>query len=232
MSIVDELLWARSDIRTLTAERDDLRRQLDSTAMCWKQSEDERSSLCQQLEAAQKDSSFNGRRRASRHLMNHGLDTDEQVFFYEQDFYVLSNFSAFKLRRRGFHFDTSEAAYHWEKFTSQGDPDDDRRKLIRDSIITADSAHDAFGIARAHVRFVRLDWNEVKVRIMREILRMKVEQHEYVGRKLLATGQRVLVENSWRDDFWGWGPDRTGQNMLGKLWMEIRTELREREEVK
>jgi predicted NAD-dependent protein-ADP-ribosyltransferase YbiA (DUF1768 family) len=30
-----------------------------------------------------------------------------------------------------------------------------------------------------------------------------------------------------RDDFWGWGSDRTGQNMLGKLWMEIRTELRE-----
>jgi ribA/ribD-fused uncharacterized protein len=218
MSIVDELLWARYDIRTLTAERDDLRRRLDSTAMCWKQ--------CV--------GSNPNRAKAGRigDDMNHGLDTDEQVFFYEQDFYVLSNFSAFKLRRRGFHFDTSESAYHWEKFTSQGDPDDDRRKLIRDSIITADSAHDAFGIARAHVRFVRLDWNEVKVRIMREILRMKVEQHEYVGRKLLATGQRVLVENSWRDDFWGWGPDRTGQNMLGKLWMEIRTELREREEVK
>lgn len=34
------------------------------------------------------------------------------------------------------------------------------------------------------------------------------------------------VENSWRDDFWGWGPNRDGQNMLGRLWMEIRAELR------
>ena len=30
--------------------------------------------------------------------MNHKLDTDQQVFFYEQDFYVLSNFSAFRVK--------------------------------------------------------------------------------------------------------------------------------------
>jgi hypothetical protein len=34
-----------------------------------------------------------------------------------------------------------------------------------------------------------------------------------------------LIENSWRDDFWGWGPNRDGKNQLGKLWMEIRSEL-------
>jgi hypothetical protein len=65
----------------------------------------------------------------------------------------------------------------------------------------------------------------VKVDIMRRILRSKVEQHEYVRRKLLATGARELVEDSWRDDFWGWGENRNGQNMLGKLWMEVRDEI-------
>jgi hypothetical protein len=30
--------------------------------------------------------------------MNYKLDTDSQVFFYEQEFYVLSNFSAFSLQ--------------------------------------------------------------------------------------------------------------------------------------
>jgi predicted NAD-dependent protein-ADP-ribosyltransferase YbiA (DUF1768 family) len=48
--------------------------------------------------------------------MNHKLDTDSQVFFYEQDFYALSNFSAFRLMWRDIDFDTSEHAYHWEKF--------------------------------------------------------------------------------------------------------------------
>lgn len=60
---------------------------------------------------------------------------------------------------------------------------------------------------------------------MRDILRAKVNQHDYVRRKLLATGSRELIEDSWRDDFWGWGPNRDGQNMLGKLWTEIRSEL-------
>jgi predicted NAD-dependent protein-ADP-ribosyltransferase YbiA (DUF1768 family) len=62
------------------------------------------------------------------------------------------------------------------------------------------------------------------------ILRAKADQHEYVRRKLLATGNRCLIENSWRDDFWGWGPNRDGKNMLGTLWMRVRAELRQADE--
>lgn len=51
------------------------------------------------------------------------------------------------------------------------------------------------------------------------------QEHEYVQRKLLQTGGRRLVEDSWRDNFWGWDPNRDGQNMLGRLWMELRQEL-------
>lgn len=147
----------------------------------------------------------------------HGLDTLERVCFYEQDFYVLSNFSAFSLVWKGLRFDTSEAAYHFEKFNDTN---------ILWEIRTAPSAHEAFKIAERNKRLRRSDWDSVKVGIMRDILRAKAAQHEYVRRKLLATGDRELVENSWRDDFWGWGPNRDGQNMLGKLWMEVRAELR------
>jgi hypothetical protein len=61
---------------------------------------------------------------------------------------------------------------------------------------------------------------------MAGILRAKAAQHEYVRRKLLATGDRELIENSWRDSYWGWGPDRAGLNMLGQLWMMVRDEIR------
>lgn len=147
------------------------------------------------------------------------LDTESTVFFYEQDFYVLSNFSAFSVHVFNREFPTVEHAYHWLKFirTSPG---------TATRIQMAKSAHEAFKLAEAHKHERRCDWDEVKVRLMRDLLRVKVEQHEYVHRKLLATGDRALVENSWRDDFWGWGPDRNGQNMLGKLWMEVRAELR------
>ena len=148
------------------------------------------------------------------------LDTDEQVFFYENDFYPLSNFSAFCLYWKGLQFYNSEVAYHWEKF-----PDEpDIQAVIRNAI----SAHESFKIAECHKASRRKDWDVVKVDIMRDILRAKASQHEYVRRKLLQTGDRELIENSWRDDFWGWGKNRGGQNMLGKLWMEIRTELRRR----
>ena len=150
--------------------------------------------------------------------MNHKLDTDKQVFFYEQDFYVLSNFSAFALMWKGQRFDTSEAAYHWEKFPN--------KPSVRYEIFNAMSAHEAFKVAERNKAVRRPDWDNIKVKVMRDILRAKAEQHEYVRRKLLATGDRELVEDSWRDDVWGWGPNRDGQNLLGKLWMEIRTELR------
>lgn len=149
----------------------------------------------------------------------HGLDTPERVCFYEQDFYVLSNFSAFRLLWKGLTFDTLEAAYHWEKF-----PDDISLQI---RIRTARSAHEAFKLAEEFRSRRRPDWDDVKVDIMRELLFAKVAQHEYVRRKLLATGDRELVENSWRDDFWGWGPNRDGQNMLGKLWMEVRAAITE-----
>lgn len=163
--------------------------------------------------------------------MNHKLDTDDAVYFYEQEFYVLSNFSAFRLTWNGIDFDTSEHAYHWSKFKPNFHSSFDsgiKNKLvdvIRESIKTAKSAHDAFKIAEQWKELGVPYWNEVKVETMRNILICKVIQHEYVRRKLLETGTRELIEDSWRDDFWGWGADGLGQNMLGKLWMEIRNDI-------
>lgn len=148
----------------------------------------------------------------------HGLDTSEAVYFYEQDFYVLSNFSAFALEWKGLRFDTSEAAYHWEKFPEKPD--------VQDAIRLAKSAHLALKLAEYSREKRRPDWDAVRIDIMREILRTKVNQHLYVEKKLLATGNRELIENSWRDDFWGYGPNKDGKNILGNLWMEIRDELR------
>lgn len=149
--------------------------------------------------------------------VNYKLDTDTQVLFYEQEFYPLSNFSSFALLWKGYRFDTSEAAYHWEKF-----PDS---PTIQDEIRYATSAHNAFKIANAYKTLYRPDWNEIKVGVMRDILYEKVAQHPYVLQKLLQTGDRELIEDSWRDDFWGWGENHNGKNTLGNLWMQIRSEI-------
>jgi ribA/ribD-fused uncharacterized protein len=156
--------------------------------------------------------------------INHKLDTDKVVLFYENDFYPLSNFSSFRLKWQNYDFDTSEHAYHWEKFDVSFESF--LHENIQSEIKNARSAHEAFKIAERNKAFRLECWGDIKVGIMKDILRAKVSQHEYVYKKLLDTGDRLLVEDSWRDSFWGWGPDKTGQNMLGKLWMEIRAELR------
>jgi len=147
----------------------------------------------------------------------HGLDNENQIFFYEQEFYVFSNFSAFKLEWKGFDWMTSEHAYHSEKF---GDSE------IIDQLKNARSAHEAMQIAQENKSKRRNDWSEVKLGIMKEILHAKVAQHPYVKKKLLESGDKELIENSWRDSFWGWGESKDGANHLGELWMEVRAEVR------
>lgn len=146
------------------------------------------------------------------------MDTDKQVFFYEQQFYVLSNFSAFCLDWEGKRFMTAEAAYHYAKFHVYPE--------IQQQILDAPSAHEALQIARRNHGKIRPDWDQIKIRVMRDILSQKVAQHEYVRRQLLLTGDRELIEDSWRDDFWGWGPGKNGMNTLGRLWMDVRDEIR------
>jgi ribA/ribD-fused uncharacterized protein len=159
--------------------------------------------------------------------MPYKLDTDEAVYFYEPEFYVLSNFSAFRVLWRGVDFDTAEHAYQWEKFydVAEGEPSFPIQRAIQD----ARSAHAAFKLAETHAHLRHPQWDQFKLTRMRAILEAKLAQHEYVQRKLLETDTRLLIEDSWRDAYWGWGPQRDGCNMLGILWMTIRRNVREKE---
>lgn len=138
------------------------------------------------------------------------------IGFYEHEFYPLSNFSSFQIEIDGILYPTSEHAYHVFKFS---DP------KIQEEIRTARSAHDAFAIAQGYREQKRADWNEVRTGIMKRLLLAKIDQHPYAMKKLMDSGTIELVENSWRDEVWGWGEERNGKNLLGKMWMEIRKEL-------
>lgn len=75
---------------------------------------------------------------------------------------------------------------------------------------------------------LRADWEEVKGPVMIACLRAKFGQHPDLAQKLLATGDRELVEaNTWGDRVWG-VDYRTGagENRLGIALMIVRSELR------
>lgn len=72
---------------------------------------------------------------------------------------------------------------------------------------------------------MRSDWEDVKIEVMREVLRSKFANRE-MRKLLLATGDDELIEgNYWGDRFWGVCNGR-GHNWLGKLLMEVRAECR------
>jgi len=148
--------------------------------------------------------------------MNHRLDNDKEIFFYENEFYCFSNFSAFTLMWKGKLWPTSEQAYQSEKF------DDEKMK---ENIRTAPSAHEAFKFALANKDKYIQDWDDKKLGIMKEIIREKIKQHPYVLKKLKDSGNKQIIEDSWRDAYWGWGSNKDGENHLGKIWMELRSEF-------
>ncbi len=143
---------------------------------------------------------------------------DEIIGFYPREFYPLDNFSSFKVYYNGYLYSCVEEAYQAAKFIGVA-PD------IEEKIKQSYSAHEAQRIAYENRDKQRRDWEDIKVSLMEELLRLKLEQNPYVKKKLLETKDYVIVEDSPKDSFWGWGADRKGENHLGKLWMKLRAEI-------
>lgn len=71
---------------------------------------------------------------------------------------------------------------------------------------------------------MRPDWDDVKVDIMRDLLRQKFKYPD-LRQKLVETGRQHLVEgNTWGDRFWGVCAGE-GENHLGRLLMDVRAEI-------
>ncbi len=120
-------------------------------------------------------------------------------------------------------FRFSEAVYQAGKFGTR--PDIQRR------IGEAPTAREAATIGRTSRLGIDPGWNGQRVDVMRWVLRLKREANApEIDAILAATGDRPIVEVSTRDPWWGARPvaDRLeGTNVLGRLWMELRLQLRD-----
>jgi len=77
----------------------------------------------------------------------------------------------------------------------------------------------------------RADWDNVRVKIMRWCLHVKLAQnYHFSGELLLSTDDMSIVEESRKDPFWGAkitdSGDFFGINILGRLLVELREEYR------
>lgn len=75
-----------------------------------------------------------------------------------------------------------------------------------------------------HIKPVE-DWDSKRDAVMKKALVAKFQQNARLKQLLLDTADTVLIEASPRDNYWGEGKDKKGLNRLGKLLMEVRSEL-------
>lgn len=126
----------------------------------------------------------------------------------------LSNFWLCPVILEGFVYPTVENAYQASKTL-------DLESRI--PFVTCSPGKAAYR-GRNHL-VVRLDWEDVKLKMMRKLLDQKFQFGTFKATQLLATGDKQIVEgNIWGDTFWG-VCNGVGTNHLGIMLMDIRKKL-------
>jgi hypothetical protein len=144
------------------------------------------------------------------------------IRFYGQkgDHPCFSNFSPHPIEIDEVEWPTVEHYYQAQKFA--GTP---QERLI----LMAVSPKEAKKLGNSRTWPLRPDWESVKDDVMRKAVRRKFEAHEDARRDLLSTGDAEIIEASPWDYYWGEGKSGKGKNMLGRILMEVREELRKKE---
>lgn len=151
---------------------------------------------------------------------------DQAVVFLKtrERFGGLSNMApGFPLRAGGAVIRTSEALYQACRFP--------HRPELQVKIIEQTSPMTAKMVGKPYRDDSRPDWDRVRTKIMRWCLRVKLAQnYSAFAELLLSTGDLPIVEQSRKDDFWGAKPidgdGLVGCNILGRLLMELRQQVR------
>jgi len=143
-----------------------------------------------------------------------GVVHDEtKIAGFVTEYSWLSNYFPCRVEWEGRVYGSSEAAYQSGKYLPA-----ERDVFTR---LDPDSAR-KFPRTKP---YDRVAFQERKVRTMREISWAKFSQNAELGKKLLATGDRYLEETNWWGDI-TWGVYRgEGENLLGKILMEVRAAL-------
>eukprot|EP01062_Namystynia_karyoxenos_P024634 TRINITY_DN19615_c0_g2_i1.p1 TRINITY_DN19615_c0_g2~~TRINITY_DN19615_c0_g2_i1.p1 ORF type:complete len:1431 (+),score=385.24 TRINITY_DN19615_c0_g2_i1:196-4293(+) len=124
-----------------------------------------------------------------------------------------------------FNFPTLEHFFQAMKFYDpHRDPKDSTSHFHE--VRSAGTAEAARVLGRSREHKLRDDWDQIKEGVLYEGMLEKFGQNVDCREVLLSTGDRVLQFADMYDNYWGIGPDEKGQNMYGKLLMEVRDELR------
>ncbi len=156
--------------------------------------------------------------------INEKLAIESEIRFYRANEKPYGAFSNLYLRTVEFDgevFLTAEHAYQAGKAA---------KKAVREWVLSAPNpALVAMAAQGLYSWDVVPNWANIKFDRMRRVLFAKYRQHEDLRVLLLSTGEARLVESAKTNNavnrLWG-EVNGKGENMLGKLLMEVRAELR------
>lgn len=131
--------------------------------------------------------------------------------------------SGFPIRINNHVLLSSEALYQALKFTDYPD--------IQKKIIAERSPMTAKMVAKPFKNMIRQDFEKKKIIFMKWCVRAKLlNNYDKFSKILLASENRIIVEESRRDNFWGAkrsdNDKLIGINVLGRILIELREELK------
>jgi hypothetical protein len=94
-----------------------------------------------------------------------------------------------------------------------------------DKIRKAPNPMKAAELRRTRKVSIRKNWDNMKDNVMYDALKAKFTQHENLRQLLLETKDKILIEHTENNSYWGDGGDGSGKNKLGKLLMKLRRVL-------
>ena len=145
------------------------------------------------------------------------MDADINFYRTGDEYGCFSNFAHYPVELKGKRWPTSEHYFQAQKFA--GTEHEEAVRLEKSPMMAA-------RMGRDRSKPLRGDWDSVKDDIMREVVRAKFEQYAELKAVLLGTGDAIIVEHTENDSYWGDGGDGSGKNMLGRILMEVRKQLR------
>lgn len=155
-------------------------------------------------------------------------ETETHLYFLRG---VLSNFEKCYIKYKGHLFATTEQAFMWEKAVFFNDHES-ASKILRE-----ENPAKAKKLGREVKNFDDSKWSKVCYEIMYLINYEKYFQNTRLKNILLNTGDKMIIEANPKDTRWGIGlsaeDDRVldesqwqGENLLGKVLMQVRQELK------
>jgi ribA/ribD-fused uncharacterized protein len=158
--------------------------------------------------------------------------SDKKYTFFWKDASPFSQWHKVGFTIDGVHFKTAEHYMMWKKAMLFGDADS------AEKVLKAGHPSDAKKLGRGVKNFDRYEWEQNCKRFVYDGNYAKFTQNEALKKKLMDTGDTLLVEASPYDAIWGIGlteeeakklPESQwpGTNWLGEILTQLRDNLKQ-----